>query len=124
MERALGLPQRQTKEQSEREGYLDRDIRIHRLGAAHAGLRRRPGVNGVLTQPQGDVAAIAERLVIFTPVFHAIRDLVFGISMESSVGLRHTLHRWLWVGHVLNMTGGSTGVKSRSGIRAPKPDRL
>jgi hypothetical protein len=81
------------------------------------------GVKGVLTDPQGNVATIAERCVILAPIFSAIRCLVLGISMGSFVGLRRALHRWLWVGHVQNMTSGSTGVKSRWGIRAPKPRR-
>jgi len=91
----FGVAKRQAKQPSEREGGLDRDISINRLGAALAGLRRRPGVNGVLTDPQGDVVTITERLLILAPVCHAVRGCVFRMSLGSFVGLRHAQHRWL-----------------------------
>jgi hypothetical protein len=95
MEETLSLAQWQAKEHAERECRLNRNIRIHGLGATLAGLGRCPGINGVLTDPQGDVTTIAQRLVILTPIFHAIRRFVVGISMGSFVGLCHALHRWL-----------------------------
>jgi hypothetical protein len=92
---ALGLPQRQAQQQPERERRLDRGVGIDRLGTSRAGLRSPPGIDGVLTDPQSDVTATAQRLVILPPIFHAIRRLVFGMSMGSFVGLCHALHRWL-----------------------------
>src|SRR5262249_2483071 len=95
MEKAFGLPQRQTKEQSERECRLNRGVRIYRLGATLTGLGRCPGIDGVLTDPQGDVTTIAQRLVILGAGFHTLLRFGFGVSMRSFVGLRHALHRWL-----------------------------
>ena len=88
-----------TKEQSERERRLDRDIRIKRLGAAFAGLRRRPAVHGVLTDPQGDVARIAQRLVVLAPVCHAIRSFVFRMSLGLFWGsvMHFTVGCWDWL---------------------------
>jgi hypothetical protein len=57
-QKPFGLAQRQVKEQPERERRLNGDIGINWLGASLAGHRRRPGVDGILTDPQGDVAAI------------------------------------------------------------------
>ena len=51
MEETLRLAQRQAKEQPERERRLDGDIGIHWLGTTLAGLRRCPGIDGVLTDP-------------------------------------------------------------------------
>ena len=48
------------KQQTESERRLNGDIGINRLGASLAGHRRRLGVDGVLTDPQGDVAAITQ----------------------------------------------------------------
>ena len=59
MEKAFRLPQGQAQEQPERMRRLDCDVGINGLGTSLTGLRRRPGVDGVLTDPQGDVAAIA-----------------------------------------------------------------
>ena len=45
--------------------------------------------------PQRDVAAIAECLLILAPVSDAIRRFVFGVSIGSFVGLGHALYHWL-----------------------------
>jgi hypothetical protein len=99
MEETRSLAQRQAKEHAERACRLNRNIGIHGLGATRASLGRCPGLDGVLTALQGDVTAIAQRLVIRTPLFHAVRRCVCGISMGSLVGLGHALHRGLsgWV---------------------------
>ena len=58
----------------------------------------RGGVTGVdrfLTDPERNVAAIAQRLVIFGPVFDTIGSVVFGVSVGSFVGPGHGDHRWL-----------------------------
>jgi hypothetical protein len=79
----------------ERECRRDRGVSIDRRGATLAGLGRCPGIDGVLTDPQGYVAAITQRVVILVPVFHAIHGLVLRMPMGSFVGLCHALHRWL-----------------------------
>ena len=94
MEETLSLAQRQAKEHTERESRLDGNLGIHWLGAMLAGLGRCPGIDGVLTDPQGDVTAIAQRLVILTPIFHAIHRLIFWMSFGSFVGLGHGAHCW------------------------------
>jgi hypothetical protein len=95
MEEAFRLVEGQVKEQAEGERRLDGDVGIHRRGASPSRLWRCPGIDGVLTDPQGDVAAITQRFVILMPVFHTIRGLVFRMPMGSFVGLCHALHRWL-----------------------------
>jgi hypothetical protein len=47
------------EEESEAERRRNREIGIDRLGASLTGLRRSPGVDGVVTDPERDVAAIA-----------------------------------------------------------------
>ena len=94
MEEAFGLPQRQAKEDPEREGSLDGEIGVDWLNAALAGLKRRPGIDGGLTHPQGDVATMAQCLIILAPVLDTIYCFVFGMSMRSFMGLGHVLHRW------------------------------
>ena len=110
------------KRNAERECRLDGNIGINWLGATLASLGRCPGIDGVLTDPQGDVTATAQRLVILTPIFHAIRRLIFWMSVGSFVGLGHGAPPLaVGVDHVQTMTSGSTGVKSTSGICAPTP---
>ena len=58
--KAFRLAQRQVKQQPERECCLNRQLRVHRLSATLSSLRRYPGIDGVLTDPQGDVATLAE----------------------------------------------------------------
>ena len=48
MEETLRLAQRQAKEQPERERRLDGDVGIQRLSTTLAGLRRCPGIDGVV----------------------------------------------------------------------------
>ena len=90
-----GLAKRQAKQQSEREGGLDGAIGVNRLSAPLPAFRSPPGVNSILTDPQGDVAAIAPRFVIVSPVLNVIGRLVFWMSVGSFVGLCHAGHRWL-----------------------------
>ena len=92
MKEALHLAQGQAKEQPERECRLDRNVGIDRLGTSRAGHRCSPSRDGFWTHPEGEVAAIAQRLLILAPVFDAIRSLELGVSMESFVGLGHALY--------------------------------
>jgi hypothetical protein len=52
-----------------------------------------------VTEPQGEVAAVAPRLVRRVPVLHTRGGLLCGRSLGSFGGLRHAVHRWLsgWV---------------------------
>ena len=68
---------------------------IDRLDTSLAGHRRRPGVDRVLTDPQGDVTAIVQGLIILAPVVDALSHLVLGMSMGAFMGLRQVPHRWL-----------------------------
>lgn len=58
VEKPFGLAQRQMQEQSERQRGLDGNIGVDRLGTPLAGLRSGPGVDGLVTDPEGEVAAI------------------------------------------------------------------
>ena len=93
MEKALGLAERQAKEQPKRARGRNGDVGIPRRGPSRAGPWRRPGVEGVWTEPQGDVTTSTERVVIRVPVLHAIGRLICGVSMGSFVRLRHAWHR-------------------------------
>jgi hypothetical protein len=84
------------KEQPECECGLNGQIGVDRLGAALASLRRCPGVDGVLTDPPGEVAAITERLVILAPVFGAVGGFGFRMSVGSFVRFSHDAHRWMF----------------------------
>ena len=92
MEETLRVAQRQVKEQPERERRLGRDVGIDRLGTSLAGHRCSPSRDGFWTNPEGEVAAISQRLLILAPVFDAISGLVLGVSIGSFVGLGHALH--------------------------------
>src|SRR5262245_54179469 len=96
MEATLSLAQRQAKEQAERERRLDGNIGLHWLGATLASLRRCPGVDGILTDPPGEVAAVTERLVILAPVVGAVGGFVFRMSVGSFVRFSHGAHHWMF----------------------------
>ena len=51
-EKTFRVGQRQVEEEPQRECGLDGHIRVYRLGAPPSGLRRRPGIDGVLTESQ------------------------------------------------------------------------
>ena len=92
MKEALRLAQGQAKEQPERARRRDRDGGIDRLGTSRAGQRGSPSRDGFWTHPEGEVAAMSQRLLIRAPVFDAIRGLVLGVSIGSFVGRGHALH--------------------------------
>jgi hypothetical protein len=56
----FGLAQGQVEQPSQPEGGLDGEIGIDRLGTSPPSLCRRPCVDGVVTDPEGDVAAITQ----------------------------------------------------------------
>jgi hypothetical protein len=59
MEKAFRLPQGQAKEQPERECGLNGHVRIDERSPPLSSLRRCPGIDSVLTHPQGDITTIA-----------------------------------------------------------------
>ncbi len=93
-QKALGLAQRQVEEQTQRQRGLDGDIGVNGLSPALAGHRRSPGVDGVLADPQRDVAASAQRLLVLAPVFDAKSGFIFGMSV-SFLRLDHACHHEL-----------------------------
>ena len=58
MKKAFRLPQRQAKKQPKCECRLDGEIGIDWLPVALTVLRRCPGIDGILTDPQGEITAI------------------------------------------------------------------
>ncbi len=95
VEKAFSLSQWQVKDQSEGERCLNRDIGIDCLPTTFSGLRSNPCVDGLLTKPVRDVAAIAQCLVIIGPILHAVSSFVFGVSGGPFMRLGHGDHRWL-----------------------------
>jgi hypothetical protein len=65
-----------------------------RITAKGASLWNVNTVRDLLPEPQGNVAAIAQRFIILVPVLDAIRCFVCWMSMGLFVGLRHAHHRW------------------------------
>ncbi len=112
MEESLRLAQRQVKEQSERECSLDRDTRLNLLPTAFSSLWRCPRLDGLVTDPEGDIAAIAQGFVILRLVVDAIGGLVFWMPVGSFVGFGHGDHRWL-SGFVMAPACGSIRHVSR-----------
>jgi hypothetical protein len=74
---------------------LNGNVCIDGLSASLAGLRRCSGVDRVVTDPQGNVTAIAQRFGIFVPVLDAIGGFVLWMAIGSFVRFGHGAHRWL-----------------------------
>ena len=60
VQEALGLAQRQPEDDPQRQRGQDRDIRVPSLSSAQTVLRRRPGGDRRLAQPDCDVATASE----------------------------------------------------------------
>jgi hypothetical protein len=80
---ALCLAVRQLEDEPEHQSGLDRVIGELPLPAATAGSGRLPVLNRVVGDPQGDLASLHERPVVFEPIVDSIFRLVLG--MDSGV---------------------------------------
>ena len=73
---ALGLAQWQAKDQTQRDGRFDHQIRRLPLSAALAGRSRLPRINHIQRNPQREVATLYERAVSGRPVLDVVLGLV------------------------------------------------
>ena len=71
VQEALGLAQRQVEDETERERGFDREVGVLELPSTRADAARRPGVDGLRCQPQGDVAPADEGAIVGGPVRNA-----------------------------------------------------
>ena len=87
---------------------FDRDFGIDRLGTSRAGLRSRSGVDRLVAEPEGDIAAIAYRLVILRPVVNVMGRLVCGMAIRAFVRLGHGGHHGVYRQSQLTRRPGRT----------------
>ena len=103
VQEALGLAQRQVEDETERERGFDREGGVLELPSTRADAARRPGVEGLRCQPQGDVAPADEGAIVGGPVRNAVLCLVRW--MDSRL-------------HPLSVVVGSIPSSSSSGSRS------
>ena len=103
VQEALGLAQRQVEDETERERGFDREVGVLELPSTRADAARRPGVEGLRCQPQGDVAPADEGAIVGGPVRNAVLCLVRW--MDSRL-------------HPLSVVVGSIPSSSSSGSRS------
>ena len=76
-EKAFRLTERQMEEETQRQGGLDREVRVLRWRAPRARSLRFPGCDGRPGQPDGDVAPTDQGSLVGRPVSDAVFRLVF-----------------------------------------------
>jgi hypothetical protein len=76
---SLGCPQGQMIDILHRQSTGDSRIRILRLPAAFALLRRFPGIHILSRNPDRDAAALYQTGIVFAPIFDPIFDLPFRV---------------------------------------------
>ena len=74
-EKALGLAKRKMEDHADRQSRLDRDVCVGTLAAGFATGRSSPGIERVIRQPDGQVAAPPEAGLVLSPIPHPIRRL-------------------------------------------------
>ena len=86
VQEALGLAQRQVEDETERERGFDREVGVLELPSTRADAARRPGVDGLRCQPQGDVAPADEGAIVGGPVRNAVPSscTLDGLATSSS----------------------------------------
>jgi hypothetical protein len=73
---ALRLTQRQSEDESHRQGGLDRQIGILKLPTTLADADCRPRGDRTRCEPEGDVASVHERSIVLRPISHVVLRLV------------------------------------------------
>ena len=79
-EKALCLTEREMDEKTQRQGGLDREVRVLPLRASRARSVRFPGGDGRRGQPDGDVASTDQCAIIGGPVLDVVLCLVRGMD--------------------------------------------
>ena len=79
-EKALCLTEREMEEKTQRQGGLDREVRVLPLRASSARSVRFPGGDGRRGQPDGDVASTDQSAIIGGPVLDVVLCLVRGMD--------------------------------------------
>ena len=83
------------KDQPERKRSLDGDVRIDMLAAPFSVLWRCPSVDGVLAEPDINIASVSKRFLILRPVLDTILCFIFRMSIRSLVGFGHADLHWI-----------------------------
>ena len=83
--KAFGLAERKVEDQAQRQGGFNGDVRVLPLPTASASSFRLPRGDGVRGQPDGDIAALDERLLVGSPVPHVV--LRFVLRMDPRLHL-------------------------------------
>ena len=107
---ALGLSQRQVEDRSQGQCGYDRQVGVPPLSTRTASRRRIPRANGLLVEPDRDVAAVSESDIVRRPVLHAVLRLV----LRGHLGLRPGCHQRILLGYRSTMETGSTGPSAMS----------
>ena len=79
-EKARCLTEREMEEKTQRQGGLDREVRVLPLRASRARSVRFPGGDGRRGQPDGDVASTDQSAIIGGPVLDVLLCLVRGMD--------------------------------------------
>ena len=109
-EEALGLAQWQPKDEPQRHGCLDREIRELPRSARSTGRHRSPRLNRVGGEPECHVTPLDESLLVLGPIPDAVFVLVLGMHAR--------IH-----GRILCQLPSTTPLKPRAPL-ASKPRRL
>jgi len=68
----LGLPEGKVEHHADRQGRLDRDVRVGALTTGFATGCCPPGVECVIGEPDCEVATLLEPCLVFSPIPHPI----------------------------------------------------
>ena len=79
-EKARCLTEREMEEKTQRQGGLDREVRVLPLRASRARAVRVPGGDGRRRHPDGDVASTDQSAIIGGPVLDVVLCLVRGMD--------------------------------------------
>ena len=85
----FGLPEGQVEERPQRQRRLDRHGRVARLPAAGGAWGGAPSLDGVITEPDGQAAALPQAGFIGGPIRHAILGSGEPMAVSGVVFERH-----------------------------------
>ena len=92
LDKALGLPQGQTKQFTQRQGRLNGLLRVKKWGAALSRSVIPPAIDCFLTQPNRQATVLDQRAIIEAPVFHPVDHFLFRRSGRLA---RRTTRRYV-----------------------------
>ena len=84
---SLGLAKRKMEDHADRQGRLDREVRIGALATGLAAGGSTPGFERVIREPDGQVATMLEAGLIFRPIPYPIPRL--GVLVLAALRILH-----------------------------------